>query len=302
MRAPIVVQRKRGLWLPAWLQRLRRRRPRHLGVALAGGGARGLAHIGVLQALHAHGVEVHRLAGTSAGAIIAAMYAARPDPQWLETRMRAFLQSEAYRRLAFNQLVPTTGELSLSHKFKRHVAVNMFLLKSHLLPRQRLIDAVEFLLPVQSFDQLQRPLTVCAVDLNAGELIDISQGDLIRAVCDSAAIPGVFELRQDQHRLIADGAVLAPVPVHALAACDYTVASDINYGVLNRLGEINVFALMVRAERLSQSRLAHAQAAAADLVIGPRVGATHWAAFEQLDALVAAGKLACEQALSERKR
>lgn len=293
----LAVRRKPRLWLPAWLRRLRRRKPRHLGVALAGGGARGLAHIGVLQVLHERGIAVHRLAGTSAGAIVAAMYAARPDPDWVEARMREFLESEPYRQLAFDQLVPTTGELSLTGKFKRHVAVNLFLLKSYLLPRQRLVDAVEFLLPVNRFEDLALPLTVSAVDLHGGDLLDTCSGDLVEAVCDSAAIPGVFELRADGGRLIADGAVLAPVPVHALTECDYTIASDINHGQLNPLGELNIFALMVRAERLSQSNLAHVQAAAADLVVGPEVGATHWAAFEQLDHLVAAGKIACTRAL-----
>ncbi|MFQ6674216.1 MAG: patatin-like phospholipase family protein, partial [Fidelibacterota bacterium] len=75
-----------------------------VGLALAGGGARGAAHIGVLEVLHENGIPFHTIAGSSAGAVIGAMYAATLDPGWVEKRYREYLGSDAFRAVGTHRL------------------------------------------------------------------------------------------------------------------------------------------------------------------------------------------------------
>ena len=76
----------------------------NIGIALGGGGARGIAHIGLLQVMSEHGITINRISGTSAGSLIGAMYASRPDPVWLEQRFREFLDSRAFKNLGTDRL------------------------------------------------------------------------------------------------------------------------------------------------------------------------------------------------------
>ena len=76
-----------------------------LGLALGGGGARGAAHIGVLQELHKEGIQIDLIAGTSAGSIIGAMYAASGDPFWVEDHFRKFMKSDAFDGLRSRKML-----------------------------------------------------------------------------------------------------------------------------------------------------------------------------------------------------
>ena len=78
-----------------------------IGLVLGGGGARGLAHIGVLKALKKHSIPLHMVAGTSIGGVIGAMYAATQDPDWIENKFKEFIDSEAYKKIGLHRLVPT---------------------------------------------------------------------------------------------------------------------------------------------------------------------------------------------------
>ncbi len=265
------------------------------GLALAGGGARGIAHIGVLQSLHQQGIAIDALAGTSAGAIVAAMYAARPDPFWIESRFREFLASDAFNKLGTQRLArryerDEEGGV-FSRQLKDHMVVNMSLLRQYIIPRQLLLDALRFLLPVSEFSELQLPLVVCASDLNAGQPVFYQSGDLINALCNSASIPGVLEAEISGDSVIADGGVFVPVPVQPLRGkVDFVIASEVNQRRLPKLEKLSVYSLMMRAEHLSQITLAHQQAAAADFVFTPEVHSLHWSQFGAFDQLLESGR------------
>ncbi len=264
------------------------------GLALAGGGARGIAHIGVLKTLHERGVTVDRLAGTSAGAIVAAMYASRPDPHWIESHFRKFLASEEFLRLGTQRLAQRYERDSdggvFSRRLKDHMVVNLSLLRQYIIPRELLRDALAFLVPAQTFAELEIPLMVCAADLNAGEAVVYEEGDLINALCNSASIPGVLEAEIDDASVLADGGVFLPVPVAPLRSkVDFVIASEVNQRRLPKLEQLSVYSLMMRAEHLTQITLAHLQASAADFVFYPEVKALHWSQFGAFDELLASG-------------
>lgn len=264
------------------------------GLALAGGGARGIAHIGVLKVLDRHNIPIHHLAGTSAGAIVAAMYAARPDPLWIEDHFRAFLDSPQFAQLGTQRLARRYEQDSeggvFSRRLKDHMVVNMSLLRQFIIPREQLLEALKFLVPATDFSELKIPLTVCAADLSAGRPVIYQQGDLLNALCNSASIPGVLEAEISDGAVVADGGVFLPVPVAPLRdQVDFVIASEVNQRQLPALDQISVYSMMMRAEHLTQITLAHQQASLADFVLVPEVGALHWSQFTAFDELLNSG-------------
>ncbi len=161
-----------------------------LSLALSGGGARGIAHLGVLAALDELGVPVERLAGVSSGAIAGAFYAAGYPPREV---LRLLLATNVARltRPAFSRL----GLLGLD-------AVEQ-LLARHLGPTVR-------------FEDLRLPLTLVATDLVAGESVYFSEGLLLPPLLASAAVPIVYRAVEYQGRQLVDGGLLNNLPVEPL--------------------------------------------------------------------------------------
>ena len=276
-------------------------------MALAGGGARGIAHIGVLKHLHEQQVTIDALSGTSAGAIVAAMYAARPDPQWIEHQFRDFLASQAFLKLGTQRLARRyerdADDGVFSRRLKDHMVVNMSLLREFIIPRQRLLDALEWLLPVRDFSELEIPLVVCAADLSNGEPVIYDRGDLLNALCNSASIPGVLEAEISDNSVIADGGVFLPVPVDPLRPLvDFVIASEVNQRQLPPLEQLSVYSLMMRGDQLTQITLARLQAQKADFVLYPQVHALHWSQFGAFEELLENGFLAAKQSTPELQR
>jgi len=165
------------------------RRPR-IGLALGGGGARGLAHIGVLQTLQRAGIPVDCLAGTSMGAVIAAGYAAGMSPAELEQEATAATRLHHLLSLA-DAGVPDGG----------------------LLRGRRLMRYFERCLRQTSFADLHLPLAVVAVDLNTRREVVLREGPVALALRATTAVPGLFApLELDGQRLV-DGGLLNNLPV-----------------------------------------------------------------------------------------
>jgi NTE family protein len=177
-----------------------RRRPK-IGLVLSGGGARGFAHIGVLRVLERHGIEVDALAGTSMGAILAALYA------------------HGYRADDLHELAASVSwrdviDLSLSGGVFKGEKLHQ-LLATYLPPR---------------FADLGKPLAITCTDIEAGEQLVFTEGDLITIARASACLPGAFEPVEHEGRTLADGGILNNLPVDALALIrtDLTLASDVS--------------------------------------------------------------------------
>ncbi|WP_234733039.1 patatin-like phospholipase family protein [Tellurirhabdus bombi] len=173
-----------------------------VGLVLSGGGARGIAHLGIIKALQEQGVQIDRIAGTSAGAVAGALLATGYSPDEIL------------------EIVVTTP-------FFRHVrpAFNrMGLLK---------LDRVEALyrtyLPEDRFEALKIPLHVVATDINAGECVVFEEGELVRPLVASCCLPGIFAPYQIGDRQYVDGAVLNNMPVEMLEnKVDFIIGASCN--------------------------------------------------------------------------
>ena len=159
---------------------------REVAVALGGGGARGLAHIGVLAELERAGYRVGALAGTSIGGVIASFYAAGQSPAEIGVWAEGAWGRELFR------LRPSSGGL---------------------LSIDRIRELLETALAERTFDDVRCPLALTAVDLHTGSEIVLTQGRLVDAVLATIALPGIFPPREQGETRLVDGGVIDPVPV-----------------------------------------------------------------------------------------
>ena len=278
-----------------------------LGLALGGGGARGAAHIGVLDVLNGNNLIPEILAGTSAGAVIGAMYAARPDPKWVENRFGKFLMKEDTKfkssTILINERNPETLLQKTTKKIQEHFAVLIGVNRSYIIKRDVIDEMLEYLLPVKTFDELEIPLKVVATDIQTSADLIYDKGNLVEAVARSCSIPGFVKPTRDGDALIVDGGVTNPLPISALKSkCDFVLAVNIDRGTLPRMKSPNMVEIMKRADLITGSRLTNAILQDADFLIEPDVLGLHWADYGYFGPLVQNGRKATERCIDELKK
>ena len=177
-----------------------------MALVLGSGGARGLAHIGAIEALEQRGYTISSIAGCSMGSIIAGMYAAGQ----LEEAKKWFLRVD-------KQLILRMMDINL-------------LSGSSLVKGQRIIKELEKVVPDQPIENLLIPCTIVASDMQNTEEVLFRSGSLFEAVRASISIPLFFEPVQSGNRLLIDGGILNPLPLHVIERTegDILVAMDIS--------------------------------------------------------------------------
>ena len=192
-------------------------RPR-IGLALSGGGALGMAHIGVLQWLEEHHIPVDRIAGTSMGGIVGAIYATGLSPSEMHDFVarlnwdEAFLTEPTYGQMAYRRkqdrrTYQVSAEFGLKHGLRTPNGIN---------PAQGiglLLDRIAFpYSTISSFDDLPIPFRCVATDMQNGTEVILKDGSLAQALRATMAIPGVFTpVEQDGH-VLADGGLVDNLP------------------------------------------------------------------------------------------
>lgn len=173
-----------------------------IGLALSGGGTRGVAHIGVIRALLEAGIEPAAVVGTSAGSVIGALYAAGKTPDQM---MHMALAGNSLVKM-FKFVLPFNSVTSLAN-FER-------LLLEAELP--------------ETFAELTHPLTIGVTDLNVGQIEYFSSGPLHTVITASCAIPLVFKPVQIGEHIYADGGIFDNLPAHRLPDdCDLRIGVDL---------------------------------------------------------------------------
>src|SRR5580698_514369 len=201
------------------------RRPR-IGLALSGGGALGIAEIGVIQWMEENHIPVDRIAGTSMGSIIAAMYATGMSPAEMQKFAEGIdwddaLRSEpnysllSYRRKQDRRNFLINAPLGFKHGLNGPNGLNAAHGVGLLLDRISFSDS-----SITNFDDLPIPFRCVATDMISGEAVVLSQGWLPRAVRASMAIPGVFTPVEMNGHLLADGGMVQNIPVETVRAMD----------------------------------------------------------------------------------
>jgi NTE family protein len=248
-----------------------------IGLALSGGAARGIAHIAVIDTLEQEGIPIHAIAGTSAGSIVGALYAA------------GMTLSEIKRIL-------------LNAKWK-----NVF---KFTIPKQGLISSegiyrfMEDILPVKKFSSLSIPFAAVATDLRTAEKVVITSGSIARAVQASCSLPIIFTPTEINRKVLVDGGVASQVPVRTVReelGAKRVIAVNVNYKALEFDEYDNLIKIATHLSMLWASRNAREEEKLADVVI--QVNAYGIALYDLSKSreLLRRGRKATEEKLSEIK-
>ncbi len=252
-----------------------------VALALSGGGARGLAHIGLLQRLEEVGYPLDSITGTSAGAMVGALYASGFSGLEIEDLFnrldltRAFLEplwrnpgetlgEQEERNSAFLSIERRQGHLSLAQGLRSGIEIQHTL--QGLLARGAYFSA-------GNFDHLQRPLRILATNLETGQGRVFGQGDLVEAVRASMSIPGGFRPVVIEGQQYVDGALVENLPVFTAKEAfhpDLVIAMDIS-APLERRPATNIFSVAARSLDLVVERRQWESRAGADFLIRPDI-------------------------------
>jgi NTE family protein len=191
-----------------------------IGLALGGGGAKGLAHILMLEALDELGVKPSLIAGTSIGAIIGALYAAGLSGSEIRALIEQFFVDQKEREQKLFALPKSIRWLDF---------IDPALAGGGLLDSSDFIAFLGEVLPTQRFRGLRIPLRVVTAELLTGREVVLRSGDLLPALQASMAVPGVFPPVELDGRLLVDGGVANPLPFDLLQGkCDIVIAIDVS--------------------------------------------------------------------------
>ncbi|MGC9529327.1 MAG: patatin-like phospholipase family protein [Candidatus Bipolaricaulaceae bacterium] len=271
-----------------------------LGLALGGGGARGLAHAGVLLELAESGIRPTAVAGTSMGAVVGGLYAVGQDVGRLvevigQLDLREiFGVPESYRQM----LERSVGQ-ALLERFRRTSWWEE--------PSPRLARLYEFLglfCKGRRFEGLPLPFAAVCADLDSGEEVDLRRGPLYRGLAASAAIPGVFQPVPWAGRFLIDGGVVNNLPVDVVQqlGAESVLAVDVSaplFAAPRSMVEIVLQSYAITAKELARVKLARAADSLGDrlMVIRPQVDGIGVLEFERLPEAVEAGRAAAAAAL-----
>ncbi|MBQ0029488.1 MAG: patatin-like phospholipase family protein [Bacteroidales bacterium] len=194
-----------------------------LGLALSGGGIRGVAHIGVLKALEEYGLKPDVISGVSAGSIVAAMYA---DGHSVEEMLSFFQQSSFAKSTKLN--MPKNGGFMSTKGYANYL---------------------KQILKATTFEELEIPLIINATELQTGTIEYFTSGDLLSAVVASSSVPILFNPTKRNGKYYVDGGVLCNLPAQVLREdCDIVIGVHVN--PILPMPEKTNYGIMTVAERV----------------------------------------------------
>jgi predicted acylesterase/phospholipase RssA len=254
-----------------------------IGLALGGGAARGMAHLGVLKALERHGICIDMVAGTSAGAMVGTLYAAGLDPEYVTRVFKADLQPSWF----FRQL-PGGGYWYLLYKYRRNQFESML--------RKYLGKA--------KLRQLMLPMASISVDLVEGEPVVRDEGDATANILESINLPPLSLPIFGGEQALVDGGLLNNVPADVLVAngCNFVIASTVTAQLEKDFAGIrsnrrslgsrafSTIQVIMRQHMIQDYKMNGVGVQPADFVIAPDVTAFDISEFTRADEMARVGE------------
>jgi predicted acylesterase/phospholipase RssA/CRP-like cAMP-binding protein len=254
-----------------------------VGIALGGGAARGMAHLGVLKALEQHGIFVDMIAGTSAGAMTGTIYAAGMDPEFSTQCFKNDLKLSW-----FFKSLPGGGYWYLLHQYRRNRFDPML---------RKYLDNAQM-------DQLVVPMHTISVDLVEGKPLIRSTGDAVRNILESINLPPLSLPIVNSGQAIVDGGLLNNVPADVLVAngCNFVIASTVtatlekdfmgirSTGKVSKHHFLASIQVLMRQNLIQSYNMNHVGVQPADVVIAPDVTAFDLSEFTRADEMAVVGE------------
>lgn len=293
-----------------------------IGLALGGGSARGMSHIGIFSILEKYRIPIDMIAGSSAGALIGSAYAAGIPLETIEQAVLKWGSKFGLLRLTvpdfFDPKYYTKAIFSTFHGRKMVQDPRLFRLGIGVFSGSQLDKLYLHIVGDPDFSDLKIPLLVTALDINTGEEVVFDRGNVRMAVRASLSIPGIFTPVAYQGRLLIDGSIADPVPVNPLVQKDIDIVLAVNVTpslqeslkslrsskksgqlAVSRSPFMPMFDIAIRSLQSLQYELSTMKTTLASVHINPDVGEVSWSEFFTADKLIQKGKDATEKAIPQ---
>jgi NTE family protein len=280
-----------------------------LGLALGGGGARGIAHVGVLKVFERERIRIDMIVGTSIGAIVGASFAAGIGVGEIEDRAREFFSTQLFKKSSLRVLGYAYGQKPSQWKHR----IDMFFKKNYLMAQllrhpsislnEEFSEIISFFIPDINVEDTVIPFCAVATDFKTGELVYLRSGSLRKAVLASSAVPGAVMPIDWDGKSLADGGVICLVPatVARELGADFVVSVSLEKDICTKEEFTNVLEVFIRTNDIQGFHLTNVLLRESDVIIRPDVGNVHWAEFHRAVELVEKGEKAAEQNLEAIK-
>jgi NTE family protein len=248
-----------------------------IGLALGGGFARGIAHIGVLKILEEEEIPIRIVAGTSVGALIGAAYCSGLSIEELENVARS-VRFTTFARWTVSRYGFASND--------------------------RMVSFLNRILKVKTFEELRIPLGVTATDFNSGEGVVFHSGSIVDPVRASCAYPGMFLPVNIRGRWLVDGMLSHPVPSSPLRemGADRVLAVHLKGQWTKDGAPRHLFDVIGQSFAIAQDMMRHLWLGAADLVVEPDVAGFGYDDFRRSDELIRSGEIAMRRAMPEVRK
>jgi len=275
-------------------------RPR-IGLVLSGGGARGLAHVGVLKVLEEQRIPIDAIAGTSMGAIVGGLYASGMRADALERELNAIRWDQVFSNRVAR---PELSQRRKEEDFEFSTAIELGVRNGELRAPQGAVSSRglelllrRFTLPVHDilrFDDLPIAFRAVATDMESGQAVVLDRGDLAQALRSSMSVPGVFSPIEVNSRVLGDGGLVDNVPIEVARGMGVDVLIVVNIGTplagrdtLSSAFGLTQQMINILTEQNVQRSLATLQPQ--DVLVAPNLGALTSRDFDRAADLIALG-------------
>ncbi len=278
------------------------------GLALGGGGARGLAHIGVLKVLDEEKIKIHSITGCSMGALVGGLYAYYGNAKEVEDFIYKAIKHPKFVELETDKLKGNNKpDKNYFEQFYDYVGTRIQALKA--LNRlsyfdEELTKEIYQIIPDTPIENFKIKYSAIATDLLSGEEVNFTRGSLRDVIRASSAIPGIFPPVKYQNYFLIDGSASESVPAGKVReiGADRVLAVDVTRCITTIEQPQNIFNVLYRAEDITSFKLSVLRLREADIVIHPQVRHLTWANFDQTSEIIAAGEQAAKENIDEIKK
>lgn len=280
-----------------------------IGLALGGGGAKGFAHLGVLQVLEEEKIPIKAISGCSMGSIVGGLYAYYQDVSKVKAYLLSMMAKPAFKDLNLDLFSST------KKKIKRHFAFdfNRYIqryynyyktIKNPSMIEKKVLDDILEDFPKVKIEDLSIPFIANATDLISGQEFLLKKGSLKNAVRASSSIPAVFPPVKRKNLLLIDGGVIDLIPIRPLKV-KYkipVVGIDVESSIFGNSFFPNGLQILWRVQEIQFHHLAYERKKEADLIIHPDIKKYTWADVDLMDKFIDEGRKATLKNLDKLKK
>lgn len=262
-----------------------------------GGGAKGLAHFGVLKVIKEYNIPVEIVTGSSMGAIVGALYAIDPSLKVLE-KGNIF---EKAGLASFGKSKESSPMKKILSSLKDSFLKAKILLVSHIFGGEKLKEFIKELFGDYQFKDTKLKLGIITIDAKTGKEVTITEGKIADAVAVSIGVPGLLQSIKGKEELFVDGALISHVPVSSAKniGANFVIASDIKEEFIKDSQMQAGWQIHLKIDQVAKNILEKNELAQAQIIIFPNTDEIGWADFDKINLCISRGEEAAKLALKD---